>query len=182
MPAMAHFCTSSKLQRLDISTKPCARSCAVAGQRADQLVQRVVAADILARQQDFSVHGAPGGGMHRAVHSVHRLVARQFGIGAGHGLGRERHVGHAMARHADRVAHVLDAAEAAAGAALEAAPRHAAAVELLLGNGKIDGVALARWAAPERRRCRKPWRRGLRPARSRPRSPRRSAGVAIMTA
>ena len=50
MPAAAAFCTISTLQRLVMSAKPRGRIDGRASHGADQLVERVVAADILAHQ------------------------------------------------------------------------------------------------------------------------------------
>ena len=92
--------------------------------RAEQLVERIVAADILAHQLDTAVRRRPGGGMDGMIDPVHRLVRRQVGKGLLHGRqdqARRRCVIGAHRLH--HVGDVFDAAQAAAGAAFQARAR-----------------------------------------------------------
>ena len=66
-PIIAAFCTISTETRLVSSTMPCAAVDAVARQRAGELVERVVAADVLA-QRDNALRPAPAEG--RGVHGA----------------------------------------------------------------------------------------------------------------
>ncbi len=51
------------------------------GQRADQLVERIVAADVLAHEHDIAVERRPGGAVHGAIEPVHGLPLGQLGGG-----------------------------------------------------------------------------------------------------
>ena len=75
-PIIAVFCTISKLARLVTQTKPWLASVPRTRHRTDQLVERVVAADVLAQQQRLAVGAAPGGGVRGAGGLLQRLRAR----------------------------------------------------------------------------------------------------------
>ncbi len=76
-PIAAVFCTISTETRLVTTTAPDASVDAGLGQRAGQLVQRVVAADILARRDDALARSIEPRGMNRAGLGMQRLHLRQ---------------------------------------------------------------------------------------------------------
>ena len=106
-------------------TKPVARSVPASASGADELVERVVTADVLAHEHDVAGQRRPGGAVNGAIEAVHGLALRQLGGGLedGGGVGPDR-LRHRLGDPHD-VGDVLDPAQPAAGAALERAARHA---------------------------------------------------------
>ena len=75
-PMAAVFCTISTETRLVSSTMPSLAETALLRQRAGELVQRIVAADILAQRDDAARRRPERRGMHRAGFDIDRLQRR----------------------------------------------------------------------------------------------------------
>ena len=103
------------------TTKPVAGS-VPARASADQLVERVVAADILAQRQHLAVGRAPGSGVGRAGGLLQVLVARQRHHRPLERSGLDLDAGRLAAHRAHRLGQALGAAQAAAGAPGQRAP------------------------------------------------------------
>ena len=114
-PMRAAFCTSSTETRLVISTTPEDPAIALPRQRARELVERIVASNILAHDQRSGRRIPKGGGVHRARLLVELLRGGQTVHGVDQGRG-----GHAQGAFQHRqiargLFEALYAAQAAAG-------------------------------------------------------------------
>ena len=78
-PKIAAFSTISNEARLVTTINPSRGDTPFAQQRADQLVERVVAADILAQRQNGAVARAEGGAMDGVGQRIEFLVAVEIG-------------------------------------------------------------------------------------------------------
>ena len=76
-PSTVAFCTISKLARLVTTTNPGRRVDLRAHRGADQLVERVVPAHVLAHQLQRAVGSGPSGGVHGAAGRVEGLIGGQ---------------------------------------------------------------------------------------------------------
>ena len=86
-PIIADFCTISIETRLVSTTSPDRARSAVAGESAGELVERVVAADILSHRDQAALGLPEAGGMHRPRLLVQHLQREQR-LDRGHDLVR----------------------------------------------------------------------------------------------
>ena len=113
-PIIAAFCTISIEIRLVSTTRPWRALAPVAGQDAGQLVERVVATDILAKRNQAALGFVEAGGMHCARLVVQHLEGGER-LDRGHDLVRGEDAALAdFWRRPHRLGQTFDAAQAAA--------------------------------------------------------------------
>src|SRR4051812_26813194 len=120
---------------------------AAAKHRANQLVQRIVPADVLSDELQFAVRANPGGRMRAAGLPAERLPLAKRGKRERNDLRVHRGGWMNPSRRTRYVIQVFDAAEAAAGVALQSPdpPGGEVAVKVVALQGNVEGDAVVAW-------------------------------------